>query len=205
MADGDEIHENLPKRYLAPYQDLCSSDFDPEDAAHEVAGRVRNDAKNRYGAPPVDFISACFQEFVRELPHEPLLRPSIDYGALHDGIDRLARRFPGGCEGIELAKRAIRREIEQFRQGGGVPTKQDLFSGYLQNIHDARFAQRVPLTESHLNDLSPSEVEARLRSMRSYSTKEYEHLAKSLAKHGDVSRLHRRQYNRGLGLYDEVI
>ena len=205
MADGDEIHENLPKRYLAPYQDMCSSDFDPEDTAHEVAGRVRHDAINRYGAPPVDFISACFQAFVSELPHEPLLRPTIDYGALYNGIDRLARQFPGGSEGIDLAKRSLRREIERFRQGGDVPTKKDLFSGYFQNIHDARFAQRVPLTELHLNDLSPSEVEARLRSISPYSTKEYEHLAKSLAKHGDVSRIHRRQYNRGLGLYDEVI
>lgn len=205
MADGDEIHANLPKRYLAPYQDMCASDFDAEDVAHEIAGKVRFEAIKRFGDAPIKFISACSELLNRELQHEPLLRRTIDYTELQSVVDRLARGFPGAPEGIELAKRAIRREVEQFRQGGDVPTNKDLLSGYFLNIHDARFAERIPLTDAHLNGLSSSEVNERLQAVRPYSQMEYEHFAASLARHGDVSRLHRRKYNRGLGLYDEVI
>ncbi len=205
MADGDEIHANLPKRYLAPYQDMCASDFNAEDVAHEAAGRVRYEAINRYGDSPIQFISACSEVLNRELQPEPLLRRTIDYAEVQSVVDRLARHFPGTPEGIELAKRAVRREIEQFRQGGDVPTQKDLLSGYFQNIHDARFAERVPLTDAHLNGLSSSVVGERLQALRPYSQMEYEHFAASLIKHGDVSRLHRRKYNRGLGLYDEVL
>lgn len=113
MADGDEIHDNLPRRYLNNYKDLCAPGFNPEAMAHDVAGVVRKDMKD-FGNAPLNFIVACV-EGLSQLPEEPLLRQVVDYGALQQQIDRTARRFYGNEQGMDLAKRAVRSALEDFR------------------------------------------------------------------------------------------
>jgi hypothetical protein len=205
MADGDEIHAGLPRRYLSSYKDLCAPGFNAEDVAHEVARVVVSDVK-AYGKAPLDFIAACVDRLQEKLPTEPLLRQGVDFGAIQWQIDSIARRSFGSETGIDLAKRAIRLELEVYRQGGDVPSLERAMNTYLMNIHDARFSQRVPLTNTHLNGLSDETINARLSEVHSYSETEYRHIARSLMRNPNTNRpIQRRRYSQGLGLHDEVL
>lgn len=204
MADGDEIHANLPRRYLNNYRDICAPGFDPEDVAHDVARVVRNDVKD-FGSGPVSFLLACVASLRDHLPDMPLLRQTVDYRSVHQQVDKAARRYLGNEIGMDLAKRAMRSAIEDYRQGKAAPSAESVLHGYLTKIHEARFSERVPLTATHLNGLSPAEVNNRLNEIRSFSEQEYSHLARSIARDPNLDRrIQRRRYNQGLGLYDEV-
>lgn len=204
MADGDEIHANLPRRYLNNYRDLCAPGFDAEDVAHDVARVVRNDLKD-FGNPPISFIASCLETLSGQLPEEPLLRQAVDYGSLYRQIDRITRQHRGSEAGMDLAKRAVRSEIEAYRQGGTAPTLEGTLIVYQTKIHDARFSERVPLTTDHLNGLSVEEVNDRLAAIRPYSQIEYAHIARSIARNPTLDRrIQRRRYSQGLGLHDEV-
>ena len=206
MADGDEIHANLPRRYLNNYRDICApqSGFNPEDNAHALARTVIKDANN-YGNPPVNFMVECVEKVFDKLPSEPLLRQSVNYASLQLQIDKIARQHFGNEQGMDLAKRAARNGLEDYRHEGSIPTLTNVFENYYTNIHQARFSKRVPLTTAHLNGLPATEVDRRLNEILPYSKQEYKHLAKSLARNPDVKKRHpRRSYNQGLGLHDEV-
>lgn len=204
MADGDEIHANLPRRYQSNYKDLCAPDFDAEDTAHDIARVVCKDVR-QFGAPPIDCIISCAENLLSSLPEGSLLRQEVNYDTLQRQIDREVRRYPGNEIGMDLAKRAIRNAIEDYRQGAAIPNQEGILEKYLMKIHEARFSDRVPLTASHLNGLSSAEVDARLNAIRSFSETEYVHLASSIARNPNLDRrIQRRRYNQGLGLYDGV-
>lgn len=204
MADGDEIHANLPRRYLNNYQDLCAPDFNPEDVAHDLARVVRDDVRS-FGNGPVNFIQDCVETLASQLAEEPLLRSTVDYGAVHQQIDLIGRQHRGSEQGMELAKRVLRRAVETYRQGDSFTDATGAVRDYLSNIHEARFSDRVPLTSEHQNGMTAAQVVQRLDAMMPYARKEYMHLARSIVRQGDVNRrLHRRRYDNGLGLYDVV-
>jgi hypothetical protein len=204
MADGDEVHANLPRRYLNNYRDVCAPAFVPEDVAHDIARVVRDDVKD-FGNPPITFIAVCVETLSGQLPNEPLLRQGVDYGSLQQCINNAARQYLGNEQGMDLALRAVRSAIEEYRQGAGTPDVESVLGRYLMKIHEARFEKRVPLTSTHLNGLSSEEVDNRLNEIRSFAEREYAHLARSIARNPNVDRrIQRRRYNQGLGLYDGV-
>lgn len=203
MADGDEIHPNLPRRYLQSYEDLCSPDFDPEDTAHELAQVILKDVR-KYGNDPIEFIQNFLQD--SELPIEPLLKHTIDYNNIHDQIEQQARRYRRNPEGIELAKRTLHRLIEDHRLEKSSLDPTFAITSYLMNIQEARFSERVPQIDEHLNGLTQNDIRKRLYDTYSFSFIENEHLSKSILRQGDVNkRIHRRKYSRGLGLRDYVV
>lgn len=208
MADGDEIHPNLPRRYLNTYRDLCvpAHGFDAADVAHDIARVVIADMRDIGGNPAIDFIVACGEMLADQLPEAPLLRQAVDYGAIHQQIDRLARQAMGNEQGMDLAKRAIRGGLEDYRQGGSSPNTESALENYMMKIHEARFSDCVPLTSEHLNGLSTTDVNNRLNDIRPFAQLEYAHLAKSIARNPDLGRrIQRRRFDGGLGLYDAVI
>jgi len=205
MADGDEIHTNLPRRYLNAYRDVCAPTFDAEDVAHGVAQVVLKDARG-YGNGPVQFIANCVESLANQLPEEPLLRQTVNYGSVQQQIEQMARQYHGSETGMELAKRFVRRAVEIYREGGSFADVQGAVQGYLTNIHEARFADCVPMTSEHLNSISSERVNRRLDEMRPFSQLEYAHLSRSIVRQGGVKgRIHRRRFDNGLGLYDEVL
>src|SRR5689334_18781977 len=116
MADGDEIHEKLPRRYLNNYRDICAPDsgFNPEDNAHDLARTIGKDANN-YGNPPINFMRDCVEKVFDKLPSQPLLRQSVNYASIQRQIDQMARRHFGNEQGMDLAKRAVRNAVEDYR------------------------------------------------------------------------------------------
>ncbi len=204
MADGDEIHPHLPRRYLNNYRDVCAPAFDPEDVAHDIARVVRNDMKG-FGNPPINFMVVCMERLSSQLPEGPLLSQTVDYGALQQEINRIARQYPGNEQGMDIALRTVRSAVEDYRQSGVIPDTESVLSGYLMKIHESRFSHRVPLTSTHLNGISATEVNNRLSEVRVFAENEYVHLARSIVRNPNVDRrIQRRRYNQGLGLYDEV-
>jgi hypothetical protein len=204
MADGDEIHAKLPRRYQNSYADVCSPGFNPEATAHGIAGVVLEDVRD-FGNAPIDFLKDAATELATQLPDEPLLKATVDYGAVQQQIEDMARRYPGSPKAIELAKRTLRREVESYRGGESFSDATTAVQGYLMNIHEARFTDSVPLTRQHLNNLSHDAVNQRMEMMRPHAQREYDHLARSIVRRGDVNRrIHRRRFNSGLGLHDEV-
>lgn len=204
MADGDEVHTNLPRRYLNAYRDVCAPTFDAEDVAHDVAQVVLKDVRD-YGNGPVQFIINCVESLAVQLPEEPLFRQTVDYGSVQQQIEQMARQYRSSEVGMELAKRSIRRAVDAYHEGGSFTDVQGAVQGYLTNIHEARFADRVPMTNEHLNSISSETVNCRLDEMRSFSQLEYAHLSRSIFQKRSVKgRIHRRHFDNGLGLYDEV-
>lgn len=208
MADGDEIHPNLPRRYLNNYRDVCvpAAGFNPEDVAHDIARVVIADVRDIGGNSAIEFIVTCVEVLADQLPEEPLLRQAVDYGAIQRQIDQLARRALGNEQGMDLAKRAVRGVLEDYRQGGSSLNTESALENYMMKIHEARFSDCVPLTSEHLNGLTAADVSNRLNNIRPFAQLEYAHLAKSIARNPDLGRrIQRRRYDGGLGLYDVVI
>lgn len=204
MADGDEIHTNLPRRYLNNYKDLCAPNFDIEGAAYDIAKTVIRDVKD-FGNAPVHFIASVTSELAQDLNDTPFSRATTDYGHIQRTIDQIARDYQGNPKAMELAKREVRRGIEDYREGGNFPSAEVMLGNYLYGIQEARFSDLVPMTKQHLEGMSSNEITQRLNEIRPYTRSQFEHVGRSLAKNPNVDRrINRRSIDSGLGLKDEL-
>ena len=93
MADGDKVHVNLTRRYQKLYQQLCEGRYGDKELAHEVLWPLKRDLQD-YGDEPLQLIQQVATE-LDQIPAEPLLKQSVDWGEKSQRIERRAQQING--------------------------------------------------------------------------------------------------------------
>jgi hypothetical protein len=78
MADGDQVHVNLARRYQKLYKQICEGLNSNAELAHEVLRPLKQDL-SAYGDEPLTLIQQVATE-LSQIPAEPLLKQSVDWG-----------------------------------------------------------------------------------------------------------------------------
>ena len=97
MADGDKVHVNLTRRYQKLYKQLCEGQYSDAELAHEVLRPLKQDLQD-YGDEPLQLIQQVATE-LNQIPAEPLLKQSVDWGEKSQSIDRCAQQIVRSPEG----------------------------------------------------------------------------------------------------------
>ena len=209
MADGDKGHINLTRRYQKPYQQLCEGLSGDKELAHEVLRPLKRDLRD-YGNEPLQLIQQVATE-LDQIPAEPLLKQSVDWGGKSQRIDRRAQQIDGHLKAIDLALQACQRQLQELRSSicPHDLTKDDLtkemYKKYISAVYKANFEERVPLAQ-HYNGVDQVTVDTRLKGMRIHVDQGIESFAAQMIRNGSVKHLRRPPMTRpSIGIHDDLL
>jgi hypothetical protein len=199
MADGDKVHGKLPRRYQKLYKQICEGLYSDAELAHEALRPLKQDLSN-YRDEPLTLIQQVASE-LSQIPAEPLLKQSVDWGEKSRRIERGAQQMDGHPRGMDLAVQACKQQLQELR-GGSCPhdfTKDDLarerYKKYISAVYEANFAGRVPLAQ-HYNGADQATVDARLKGMRTHVEPGIEIFAAQMMRNGSTTLLRRPPMTR---------
>ncbi len=165
MPDGDIVHEHLERRYHTSYKQLCEGKLTGEELANGVVEAVWKDMKQGK-----DTLIAMLKGVAIQLQGilDRKFFEDIDWqqeGALIDAKTHVYANKPLR----DLAVKACKEEFWAIRNGVR-PTNCfiELLTGYMTNVYDAKFVERVPLAPTHHNDASEAFVGEQLEMMRPF-------------------------------------
>ena len=209
MADGDKVHVNLTRRYQKPYQQVCEGQYGDKELAHEILRPLRRDLRD-YGDEPLQLIQQVATE-LDQIPAEPLLKQSVNWGEKSQRIERRAQQIDGHLKALALAVQACQRQLQELRSSiyPHDLTKDDLtkemYKKYISAVYKANFEERVPLAQ-HYNGVDQVSVDTRLKGMRIYVDQGVESFAAQMIHNGNVTPLRRPPMTRpSIGIHDDLL
>lgn len=193
MPDGDIVHSKLAPIFHSAYRSMCSDGFDPEEEAHESAIPLKKLLQSR-GDSPLHFLDECYERLKDGIPTNP--------GQI---IDELARQYYGDQSGMEVARDAVSRYIDDCRYDGYPVEREELVKGYIKQTYIADFCEKIPLNVEHYNYIHPDEFSDRLIAIEPFIDREVQTFAKQMMRDNSTANLRRRPYRGAtIGLYDEA-
>lgn len=194
MPDGDRVYGGLTQEYEKPYEQVCEGHFSFEEIAHNLLAAVRGDIR-RNGPAPIELLRQV-ADHLNQLPHEPLLKPTINWEQESRDIERLARQIHGPRRAIDIALDASKKYLRTFQYGHD---KQEhdrmLLQGYMERVYEANFEGRVPLG-NHPYGVDQAAIDERLEAIRPFVLAGLASFARQAARRGDFSRLQRTSPSR---------
>jgi hypothetical protein len=165
---------------------------------------LKRDLKD-YGAAPLTLLQQV-TTMLSQIPDEPLLKQSVDWGEKSRLIDRWARQISGHRIAVALAVRACKQQLQELRSSTCPhDVTKELYKKYVSEVYKANFEGRVPLAQ-HYNGTSQDIVDARLQGMRAHVEQGMDNFVAQMMRNGSVTSLRRRPMaRRPIGLNEDLL
>ncbi len=184
MPDGDKVHKKLGWRYQKSYKMLCEGQAGG-DVANELAQAVYKDVKQGGDAIFTMLLEVGTQ--LEEILSRRQRLEDIDWRKEATSITTLDRYLDANSRLKVLAVEACLEELHALRQGAQPSNCAiTLLTGYLDNICDANFMERVSLTPNPDSRVSHMFVRERLEQLRPLVKERLMDYAQAIYKAGTV-------------------
>lgn len=191
MPDGDRVHKGLGWRYQKAYKQVCDGQFGGDALANEVVSAVCKDIQ-KAGDQVIQLLQNAGEQCQQILDRR--MFEEIDWQKELAQVDRLAQPLYADKRFKALAVGACKEQVQDIRHGGSPSNCYiDLLQKYLCSAYDAQFAEKVPLTRSHYQEVSGEFVGERLALMKPYVQGRLQQYAKQIYSQGTVAQLPRRR------------
>lgn len=150
MPDGDIVHSKLPGIYQKSYQWLCEGKANIKECARTVIKALKRDLR-RKGDLPVR-LAKRMEESVERAINDAGENDSVDWTALSQEIDTLARQVDGRPDLKELTLSAARSVLHNLRYGQDIDTDNTtevILQRYMYEVYKSDFKERTPLSKHH--------------------------------------------------------
>jgi hypothetical protein len=182
MPDGDRVHEGLAWIYQKPYMQICDGQFGNEVLAYDLVLAVYKDVR-KDGDKLLSFLQQTAEQCDRI--QNSLLFEDIDWQEEIDRVEVLKRRMDVNRRMRNLAEDACKEQLQELRYG---ISSSDLFvsllSKYMWNVCRANFWEKIPLTPSQYQGVSPDYISERLEEMRPSINLRILQYAEQIERHG---------------------
>ena|SRR5437870_5669923 len=204
MPDGDKVHEHLARRYQKPYKQICEGQYIHAELARAVLRPLKQDLQD-YGDEPLKLIQQVATE-LSQIPHESLLKQSINWSEKSQNIDQCAQQMDGHRTAMELAVKACQQQLQELRYSN-CPHDMvaEMKRKYVSAVYEANFEGRVPLAQ-HYNGADQVAVDARLQGMRVHVERGIDNLVAQMMRKDSVTSLRRPPMaSAPIGLDDDLL
>jgi hypothetical protein len=184
MPDGDKVHKGLSWKYQKVYKQICDGQFRSDKLADEVVSAVGKDIQCG-GDELIQLLQKVAEQCQQIL--DKRMFEQIDWQKEFARVDKLAQPICASRRLKALAVEACKETLQDLRNGGK-PSKCyiELLTKYLCNIYEAQFAERVPLSPSHYQNVSRGFVAERLEAMWPFVKGQLLKYAEQIYRHGSV-------------------
>lgn len=191
MPDGDKVHEKLGWRYQKSYKMLCEGQAG-SDVAAELAQAVSKDVKQ--GGDDILNMLLKMGAQLEDILRRRKRFEEVDWRKEAAYIIALDRYLDVDSRLKALAVEACQEGLHALRYGAQPSNCAiELLTGYLDNICDANFMERVSLTPNPDNTVSHVFVREQLEQLRPLVKERLIHYAQAIYKNGTVHLARRPQ------------
>jgi hypothetical protein len=193
MPDVDKIKAKIPRRYKKAYAQICEGYFSDAALAYETLKPLKNDVED-YGKSPLLFLQEV-TEHLNNLRSLPLFTSTINWSDEKKQINEIKgeylRKYRPNIESMDLALKACGKLIHKIRNNENIEANahRELLNLYIQNIYESRFADRLPLTEDHYQEINVNELLFRLEELKPYMDNGIEYFSSQLERNVQLKRL----------------
>jgi hypothetical protein len=182
MPDGDRVHEGLAWIYQKPYMQICDGQFGSVVLANDLVSALWKDVR-KDGDKLLPFIQQTAEQCDRI--HSSQLFEDIDWQRETDRVEELKRRMYVDRRMRNLAEDACKEQIQELRMGMSSSNFYvSLLAKYMWNVCRANFWEKIPLTPSQYQNVSPEYVYERLEEMRPSINSRILQYAEQIERHG---------------------
>jgi hypothetical protein len=182
MPDGDRVHEGLAWIYQKPYMQICDGQFGSEVLANDLVLALWKDVRKN-GDKLLPFIQQTAEQCSRIQSNR--LFEAIDWQQEIDRVEELKRRMYVDRRMRNLAEDACKEQLRELRLGiSSSKFYVNLLAKYMWNVCHANFWERIPLTPSQYQGVSPEYIYERLEEMRPFIHSRILQYAEQIEHHG---------------------
>lgn len=207
MPDGDMVHRHLGHFYQKTYKILCEGVLATEDCARDLLSRLRRDLKQTAKWP------LLLSRNIYDLLSQKIgpLEFSNDLAAKRTSrqIDELIRQVDGPSREKELLGRASKTVLNDLRYGREMDASNvqlAIFNQYIREKYEAKFKDRIPLSNDHHHGVSHGELMRRLEALEPYLNFGIHQFALTAIKNQNLDNLRLpRQVRREINLDEDLL
>jgi hypothetical protein len=208
MPDGDTVHSHLGRRYQYAYKILCEGVASSEECGRSLLEKLRQYLREteKWSLLLSRNIADLFSQSIGPLAFSN----PVEAARISRQIDELRRKADGPWREKELMKRASKSLLNDLRDGQEIDCSNPqaiIFERFIQEVYEADFKERIPLSNEHHADVSHRELQRRIENMEPYLYSGIRQFAQAAIKSQNLNklRLPQRQCRRGVDLDENLL